>query len=72
MTAALYARLDQARTRQYPQASTMEFALWLLETALNDYERAEQHARMTKAGLVTSDQARRLIDVPPPHQLIVR
>ncbi len=75
MSAALYDRLDATRARRYPHSGTREFALWLLETALDNYEQAERDAVARERVIVTPDEAlhaRRLIDFPPPHRVIVR
>lgn len=70
MSVDLYTRLDAARERRYPKSSTREFALWLLATALTEYEAQEQ----TAAAKDTLDALapKRLIAAPPKHQTIVR
>lgn len=63
MSDELYLRLDAARERRYPKSSTMTFALWLMETALTEYEAQEKRAKLATT---------RLVDTPPQNQIIVR
>lgn len=65
----LYNRLDRARARQSPHASTDAFIVWLLGVALKDYEDAE--GRVFDKLWQRLD-ATRLVDAPPSHQLHVR
>jgi hypothetical protein len=69
MSDALYKRLDEARTRRYPKNSTMSFALWLLDTALREYELQERQVARTSWDKIA---AARLLDKPPANRIIVR
>jgi hypothetical protein len=70
----LHQRLDAARARRYPKASTREFAMWLLGSALTEYEAAEQRASQQDRMVLLSDEIdrTRLVDTPPQHRILVR
>ncbi len=62
---SVYRRLDAARLKRHAQQTVPEFVAWLIEIALNSYERAENDVEKSHRLVLSPDE------VPVPSRLIV-